>query len=72
MRMLLNHVTGCTSFEVIRTLPDGTICSTFIEAACKRDPLSVPLACSYLFDNKYDLCLAEAANCSMQVTSAIR
>ena len=28
LRILLNHVTGCTSFQDIRTLPDGTLCHT--------------------------------------------
>ena len=28
MRMLLNHVTRCKSYEDIRTLSDGTICNT--------------------------------------------
>ena len=56
MRMLLNHVTGCTGFEDIRTLSDGTICSAFKEAACMRGLLED--------DNEYDLCLAEAATCS--------
>ena len=57
MRMLLNHVTGCTSFEDIRTLSNGTNCSTFKEAARKRVLLED--------DNEYDLCLADPANCSI-------
>ena len=36
LRILLNHVTGCTSFQAIRTLPDGTVCGTFKDAACHR------------------------------------
>ena len=30
--MLLNHVTGCTCYQDIRTLPDGTVCTTFKES----------------------------------------
>ena len=33
LRMLLNHVTGCTSFQCIRTLADGTVCESYKEAA---------------------------------------
>ena len=29
LRMLLNHVTGCTSFHGIRTLADGTVCESY-------------------------------------------
>ena len=36
LRMLLNHVTGCTSYQEIRTLSDGTVCDTFKEAALRR------------------------------------
>ena len=36
LRMLLNHVTGCISYEDIRTLTDGTLCNTYKEAARKR------------------------------------
>ena len=32
----MNHVTGCTSYQDILTLPDGTICDTFKEAAFQR------------------------------------
>ena len=31
--MLLNHVTGCTSYVDIRTLADGNVCSSYKEAA---------------------------------------
>ena len=48
LRILLNHVTGCTSFQAIRTLPDGTVCGTFKEAACHRGLLED--------DNEYYLC----------------
>ena len=34
--MLLNHSTGCTSYQEIRTLSDGTMCGTFKEAARRR------------------------------------
>ena len=57
LRMLLNHVTGCTSFQDIRTLPDGTVCHTYKEAACHRGLLED--------DNEYDLCLAMAASWHM-------
>ena len=53
LRMLLNHVTGCTSFQDIRTLADGTVCESFKEAA-RRLGLSED-------DTKLDQCLAEAA-----------
>ena len=33
LRMLLNHVTGCTSFQCIRTLADGIVCESYKEAA---------------------------------------
>ena len=33
MRMLLNHVTGCTIYVDIRTLADGKVCSSYKEAA---------------------------------------
>ena len=29
LRMLLNHVIGCTSYEDIRTLSDDTVCDSF-------------------------------------------
>ena len=57
LRMLLNHVTGCTSFQDIRTLPDGTVCDTYKEAALRRGLLED--------DQEVDQCLAEAATCSM-------
>ena len=41
MRIILNHVTGCTNFQAIRTLPDGTVCSIFKEAACHRGLLKM-------------------------------
>ena len=57
LRILLNHVTGCTSFQAIRTLPDGTVCGTFKETACHRGLLED--------DSEYDLCLAMAASWHM-------
>ena len=57
LRMLLNHVTGCTSFQDIRTLPDGTVCDTYKEAALRRGLLED--------DQEVDQCLAEASTCSM-------
>ena len=57
LRILLNHVTGCTSFQAIRTLPDGTVCGTFKEAVCHRGLLE--------YDSEYDLCMAMAASWHM-------
>ena len=47
LRMLLSHVTGCSSYEDIRTLPDGTVCENFKSAAFKRGLLDD--------DTEYDL-----------------
>ena len=52
LRMLLNHVTGCTSFQDIRTLADGTVCESFKEAARRLGLLE---------DTELDQYLAEAA-----------
>ncbi|XP_077977577.1 uncharacterized protein LOC144433142 [Glandiceps talaboti] len=52
LRLLLHHVPGCKSFEDIRTLPDGTVCLTFQEAALKRGLLQD--------DQERIECLAEA------------
>ena len=57
MRMLLNHVTGCKSYENIRTLSDGTICNTYKEADRKQRMLE--------YDKECDSCLREAASCAM-------
>ena len=57
LRMLLNHVTGCTCYQDIRTLPDGTVCTTFKEACRRRGLLED--------DQESDDCLTEAANCAM-------
>ena len=51
--MLLNHVTGCTSYQEIRTLSDGTVCDTFKEAARRRGLLED--------DQESDDCLTAAA-----------
>ena len=51
LRMLLNHVTGCTSYEDIRTLPDGTVCNSYKEAALERGLLDD--------DQEIDECLSE-------------
>ncbi|XP_070531906.1 uncharacterized protein [Ptychodera flava] len=53
LRLLLHHVPGSISFEDIRTLPDGTICSTFKEAALKRGLLQD--------DEEWIECLREAS-----------
>ena len=57
LRIHLNHVIGCTSFQDISTLFDGTVCHTFNEAACRRWLLED--------DNEYDLCLAVAVSWNM-------
>ena len=57
LRILLNHVTGCTSFQAIRTVPDENVCGTFKEAACHWGLLQD--------DSEYDLCLAMAASWHM-------
>lgn len=36
LRILLHHTPGCTSYEDLRTLPDGTLCESFKQAALKR------------------------------------
>ena len=57
LRILLNHVTCCMSFQDIRTLPDGTVCDTYKESALRRGLLED--------DQEADQCLAEAAICYM-------
>ena len=57
LRIVLNHVTGCTSYENSRTLLDCTVCHTFKEDPCQRGLLED--------DNEYDLCLAVAASWNM-------
>ena len=59
LRMLLNHVTGCKSYEDIRTLPDGTVCNSYKEAALERGLLDD--------DQEIDECLSEGATRSMPV-----
>ena len=59
LRMLLNHVTGCTSYEDIRTLPDGTVCNSYKEAALERGLLDD--------DQEIDECLSEGAKHYMPV-----
>ena len=54
---VLNHVTSCTSFQDIRTLPDGTLCHTIKEAVCHRGLLES--------DNQFDMCLTIAASWNM-------
>ena len=54
LRMQLSHVTGCSSYEDIRTLPDGTVCENFKSAAIKRGLLDD--------DTEYDLILEECAS----------
>ena len=53
LRLLLHHTPCCTSYEDIRTLPDGTICQTFKQAALKRGFLQD--------DEEWIECLNEAA-----------
>ena len=57
MRNLLNHVTGCTCYQDVRTLPDCTVCPTFKEACRRRGLLED--------DQESDDCLTEAASCSI-------
>lgn len=51
LRVLLNHVTGATSFENLRTA-DGVLCSSFREAAERRGLIES--------DNTIEECMAEA------------
>ena len=53
MRMLLNNVTGCTSYVDIRNLADGNVCRSFKEAARRRGLLEG--------DSEFDECLMDAA-----------
>ena len=53
LRMLLNYVIGCTSYEDIRTLPDGTVCNSYKETALERGLLDD--------DQEIDECLSEGA-----------
>ncbi|XP_072037279.1 uncharacterized protein [Amphiura filiformis] len=57
LRMLLTHVRGATSFFDLRTLNDGTICSTYKEATLKLGLLES--------DAEWDTCLTEAAQYKM-------
>lgn len=57
LRILLTNVRGKTSFLDLRTLEDGTICSTYKEAALKRGLLES--------DTEWDSCLIEAAQYKM-------
>ena len=52
LRLLLHHIPGCKSYEDLRTLHDGTICSSFKEAALKRGFLQD--------DQEWIECLTEA------------
>jgi len=36
LRLLLNRIKGATSFEHLKTLDDGSVCNTFLEACIKR------------------------------------
>ena len=57
--MLLNYVIGCTGYEDIRTLPDGTVCNSYKETALERGMLDD--------DQEIDECLSEGATRSMSV-----
>ena len=59
LRMLLNYVIGCTSYEDIRTLPDATVCNSYKKAALER--------CLLDDDQEIDECLSEGATRSMPV-----
>ena len=56
LRILLNHFTDCTSYQDIRTHPDGTIYYAFKEATYQHGLLDV---------GKYDLIMEEIPQCSM-------
>ena len=53
LRLLLHHVAGAQSFQDLRTLPDGQVCSTFKEACVERGLLED--------DREWERCLEEAA-----------
>lgn len=61
MRVLLNHVTGSTSFEDLRTV-DGVLCPSFREAAERRGLVEA--------DNTLNECLTEAE--LFQMPSSLR
>ena len=61
LRILLNHVTGATSFEDLRTV-DGVVCPTFHDATERRGLIEA--------DNSIDDCLNEAE--VFQMPSALR
>ena len=54
LRILLNHVIGCSSFADVHTLLDDTVCHTFKQAAYHHGLLED--------NNEYDLCLAVTAS----------
>lgn len=43
IRLLLMHVRGPKNFDALRTLDDGTLCASFVEAAEKRGLLDSEL-----------------------------
>ena len=57
LRMLLNHVIGCTSYKDIHTLPDGTVCNSYKEASLERGLLDD--------EQERDECLSEGATRSL-------
>ena len=57
LRMLLHHIPGATSFQHLKTLPDGTVCDTYQETAVAMGLLED--------DSEWDNCLTEAATYAM-------
>ena len=57
LRMLLTHVRGATSFVSLRTLPDGTVCPTYKDAALQLGLLES--------DTEWHSCLHEATQYKM-------
>ena len=53
MRILLHHIPGATSFEDLKTSPDGVLLSTFKETATAYGLLES--------DTEWDNCLSEAS-----------
>lgn len=59
LRMLLNHIISCTSYEDIRTLSAGTACNSYKEAGLKRGMLND--------DQEIDECLYKGATLPLPV-----
>lgn len=61
LRRLLHHIPGCKSFEDLRTLDNGTICTSFKEAALKHEFIED--------DQEWIDCLQEATATASQLRS---